>query len=362
VSGQMLKATTQIVDLLGDKGNERYLPLLLTLVAQFGKVADSRALLQLFLKKNDPRLLEAIMASGDATIAEDLYHVVIANDQLKKPYGPEVLTALAYLEHPATQKILLNNYQGLFSDHRNWDLHTAVCLGLLNYELTEEKELLKAEIDKCLETHLFPDLLPVLFEKIGEEAWSRKILAHANDRVSTSCISGIILGTAMGGQKNRSLFKELIFNPLWEAGDSSVGNAYFTLMGMHALNIGMVELFHDLVVLVRLKTKGLAYRFNLLYDLLKAKLNEPMVYPVRIINKVKEPIAELYRLFFEWKDDPNKDETIIGLIGDIAKFDADFAHQEDRLLEKWHELRGFYELKAETETLMDYIIAMNESH
>jgi hypothetical protein len=351
----ILQATRKILSLAKIDPKASSLPVLIDFVNRFGTVADANALYELFQVTKDSELLDPIMFHGDADIADDLFKHAISNGELDTSYPSETLLALAYLQHPEMEAILIRYYQDLFAENTDWDLHIHVCLGLLNYNCKGYEEQLRTMINRCLETHLFPDLIPIIAYKLGNQELNERLIKHALEEASTSCISGILLSTALAGKSYREVFKSMILNKDLEATYSGIGNTYFTFQGMHAQQISIRELYEDFLMALKAQDHSVEDRLNVLYDLMEVKLGEPVQYAMRGFEKLDESIESLNRLFFVWKDNPNKDETIIGLISDYAKKNPEFENKADKHKQQWYNLQDHYRLKLENQVLLDLV-------
>ena len=201
----MLQATQFI---LQAKPKENISPYL-EVVSKHGCIEDSRLLYSLFLDNKNPELLGPVWLHGDAALADDLFKKAVQNGDLHPDFPPEIFYALSYLEHPETEHILFNYYKQLFDGDMGWDLHTIVCLSLLNYTCAAYKTVIETEIEKCFAVHLFPEFIPVLACKTGNTALADSLYEHGCTKASSDASAGLILGTALYGQKYRERFKSI---------------------------------------------------------------------------------------------------------------------------------------------------------
>ena len=136
-----------------------------------GSIDDSRLLYSHFLENKNPDLLEPIWLHGDEVIVNDLYEKAVVKGELKPEFPPETFYALSYLDHKETEHVLFNIYRQIFDGNLGWDLHTIVCLSLLNYSCAGYLPVIESEIEKCFAVHLFPEFIPVLVCKRVIEPW-----------------------------------------------------------------------------------------------------------------------------------------------------------------------------------------------
>ena len=345
----MLAITNEVAAAIRSQKRDERLPKLIDLISEFGDESDAQLLYETFHQHKDPRLLEPIMFHGNAAISNDLFAKAIVNGKLDPSYPSEVLPALSYLQNPALAPILIGYYQTLFDGGVDWQFHSNVCQALLNYTCEAYQTEIRAQVEQCLKVHLFNDFIPVLAYKLNDRELDDRLIRHAREVASSSCVAGIILSTALAGAHNRTVFKELIFDKGMEATYAGIGNAYYTFMGMHALKISITELYEDFLIAGAEDHPDFEFQLNRLEDLLSIKLHEPHGYQIRAVDKVEESFTSLYQLFFGWKDKPNVDETIIGVIGNHAKKHPAF--REDWQKEKWYHTRNLYELKMQAELL-----------
>lgn len=346
-------ATQKIILLATVNPKNNALPILVDFVSRFGNNVDARLLYELFEKTKDPILLDPIMFHGDMRIANQLFANAIRGGKLDPAYPNEVLLALAYLQAPEMQAVLMDYYCDLFSKNDDWDLHFNVCMALLNYDCSYYEKEVREVIDNCLNVHLFPDLLPIIAHQLKDEELNEKLVQHALKVASTSCVSGILFNTAMAGETYRERFKSMILDKSLEATYSGIGNTFFTCMGMHVQRITIAELYEEFLVKLKQGDEGIEDYLNVLYDLMEAKLREPVKYGIRSFEKHSESIDSLNGLFFAWKSNPNKDETIFGLISDYAKKNAEF--NADWHKEKWYNLQDQYQWKIANEVILELI-------
>jgi hypothetical protein len=278
----MLRATQRVNAIISSGKNSIQLQPLLDLICRFGSLADAEALFSLFIKYKQTDLLQPMMLLGNDDLAQQLFKQAVAKDQLNKTYPPDTLLALSYLRHRDTEAILVNYFKQAFA--LEWDLHKAICLGLLNYTCENyTSEILKV-VEQCLNISLFPDFIPLLAIKIDHTEVIPQLIDHARNTASPACNRGILLTMALSGQAYREAFKSAIRFPGWSAPFYQHHEQLITL-GMHYLNISLIEIYEDLILL--LKNDQMYPYENVLgfAKLLQYKLNEPFFYPLRYIIK-----------------------------------------------------------------------------
>lgn len=333
----MMHATTKIAQLV-TTGQHSLLPLYTDLVTKYGTVEDADYLLPLFVQTKEVQLLKPLQACGNYATADTLFQQAVEKGTLKAGFPPQTFKALGYLQHAATEDVLLEYYKGLFTSKGDWDLHVAVCLALLNYSCAGYETIIQHEIEKCLEEWLFPELIPVLACKTGDETLLKKMYEHGSTKASSDASAGLLLGMALYGPNGKELFKKAIWNEAWEAGSASTGNRQYAMMGMGYLQLSFAELLADATVLVKDGNGRLTYPFFLLESLLEANLAKPVVYDVRSIPPPPETFAQVYQTIFE----PEDGNSIFQLVRTHV--------QDERIkqnLESYFEqLQTLYKLKA----------------
>jgi hypothetical protein len=337
----MLKATQLLLSLNEIKESAPYIEV----INRHGTLIDSEKLCQLFLETKDPALLRPIMLHGSTAIANDLFTKAIVNGKLHPDFPPETFFTLSYLGHAETEHLLFGIYKQIFDGKVDWDLHRIVCLSLLNYSCSTYKNLIENEIEKCLTVHLFPEFIPVLACKTGDAALAERMYEHGNTKASSDASAGLILGIALFGEKYKSIFKSIIWNPVWEAGSTATGNGHYTLMGMRSLNISLLELYQELQNIIAANEDKTLANFHEFVGLLRINLIAPEQYHLKSIKKQQESFTTLYHELFKWKN-PNFDDSIIGL---LSKYANQNKKNLDYLLDELYTLKENYNLKAEHE-------------
>lgn len=340
----MIKATAEL--LRQHRSGERieYCNPLIDVVSQFGSREDSEALLDIFIQTQHHELLEPVSRYGDSEIARKLFEASISEGKLKEDYPSETLLALSYLGHPELESILMGYFASIHEVDMDWDFHRAVCLGLLNYPCTGYEDLILRQIEQCLDKSLFPEFIPALAIKTNDPDIAGRIYHHGNTLASSDANAGIVLGLALYGDKHTDLFRSIIWNERWEAGETGTGTAWYTTMGMSYLKITIKELYQDILADVEagIDERVIKDKLWVMHGLLHMKLSgwgSPM-YWIRCIEPLGESFTSIYRELFKWRN-PDRDDSIVG----ISK-----ACDPLELLESmFNELKPVFELKMEHE-------------
>lgn len=339
----------QIADLQASGQNETLLTVLINTITRHGSAADAQQLLPLFLQTKDARLLLPIQAHGNMQMADEIFAHAIQDGALKEDFPHETLIALGYLQHAPTERVLIEYYKNLFENKGDWDQHVAVCLALLNFPCRGYEAIIKQQIEKCLQDWLFPEMIPALAVKTGDNTLAEKLYHHGSTKASSDASAGLILGIALFGCEKRELFKNIILNPDWEAASTGTGNIRYTMMGMSFLNITFAELFADIKAIAPTEKERMHQHLFLLSDLLQRKNDQPPLYGVRAIPPHPEPAAQIYETLFAPPDGSSVFEVANQYIPD------DWLKEE--LTEEWNRLEELYRQKMMHEIEMEFLKA-----
>jgi hypothetical protein len=349
----MLEVTKQIIN-LNDSGNSSvHKQFLINICNEYGTIDDAKALFNSFKQSKDDDVLDPIMFHGDEELSEDLFKLTINNDKLKNGYSEKVIKALSFMEYPKLEEILIWYLKmlidGNYEEELSWDLHIAVCLGLLNYSCHGYENTIEYEIKRCLPKFIYPELIPCLAIKTKNSDLIYDLYESGNRDAYSDYNSGIVLGMALYGYKHRELFKSIIFDESWKASCGSSGTGFYTFMGMNYLNITFQELYTEIRndIEQNMDKEIINDKIWVIHNLLKFKINEPYFYKVKIIKKTDESFLSIYNTMFKWNN-PQEDDSIIGIYRDYLK--------EDILTEELNRLEDLIEIKIENEIRKKYLI------
>ena len=342
----MTDIVKQIATLKASGQNENLLTALIDTITRHGSTADAEAFLSLFIQSKEAQLLKPLQAHGNAQIAQTLFNHSIENGKLKEDFPPQTLLALGYLQHAQTETVLLAYYKGLFNKQLDWDLHVAICLALLNYDCTGYEKVIQEEIEKCLSASLFPEMIPSLAVKTGDDTMLEKLYHHGCTKASSDASAGLLLGIAMFGQKGKELFKKAIYNPNWEAGSTATGNRTYTMMGLAYLQISLAEMFEDMKQLHKDGGNGLPQHLFLLESMLEAKLAGGGMFLVRCIPPHAETYAAVYEALFA----PADGNSIFTYIEQVQ-----VTVWKDLLVQSFERLQELYALQMAHQTELEFL-------
>lgn len=311
----MISATQYLLELYkNDKNHERkgeLKKIYARTIAQYGSYEDVEVLLPAFLKATEQRdeLIEPLMVHGNVLTAKALFKACFQKEQLRSGVPEDILHCLGYLGYLPAQPLLFE-----YAKSEDYYLSKAACMGLLNLPCEGLERKIEIEIKKCYGKHLFPEFIPALAIKTKNDSLLSELFRLGQTTTSTDCNSGIILGIALYGKQGFDFFKQIIWNPDWEAVSSSTGSKFYLYIGTQYLKIPLVELYlelkkrHDSMAVTDLQRK---HNFNVIISLLDLQIVRPRI-GLRFICEPDESYTQLYTDLFT-ESDPNQDDSIIEL-------------------------------------------------
>jgi hypothetical protein len=311
----MLPATKHLLDLYKkDKNQEQKWQLknaYIRSIRHYGSQEDVEALLPAFLEEAKQRdeLIEPLMIHGDVSTAQALVENCFQGEQLRDGVPEDILHCLGYLGYTPVQQILWE-----YAQSGDYWLSKAACMGLLNLPCVGLEREIEEQIKKCYGKKLFPEFIPALAIKTNNDSLLEEIFQLGQTTASTDCNGGIILGVALYNKKGFDLFKEIIWNPRWEAYGGGTGSDFCLYIGTQYLKIRCVELYLEMKT--RQKDDTAAefqqwHDFLVIETLLAYQIYSPHT-GLHFISEVDESYSQLYTDLFTWSD-PNHDDSIIGL-------------------------------------------------
>ncbi len=298
--------------------------LYLDVIASKGASDDLSLLMDLFRTHPDGRagLVKTISQLGDATTAQELYALCVADGKLKPEMPVEVLHALGYLSYqPACP--LLWSYAG--SD----DYYTCrhACAGLLHLDLAG----LEGKIEQAIRAHygqnLFPEFLPLLAYRTGKVRLLPRLYHWGEHAASPDCNGGLILGTALFGQAGLPYFKRLMWSEAWEAYASATGSGYWLEQGRRFLGLQLVDLYHEF----QKRRKQDLPKSQRYHDLMVLKnflqhTCQRAKSDLRFIPAESESYLQIYETFFVGTD-PAGLETLTQAVDELRRLYDEPSHQ-----------------------------------
>ncbi len=334
----MLLATRELLDRYRTAPHAatwRWESAIVDVIVRHGSASDAQALLATFLE--DPqarrRLVPILARHGDPSTAERLVAASVGSGRLREGMPAEVLHAVGFLGYEPAEKMLWEHVEGPYDEAMN------ACLGLLHLPCRG----LRTDIDRALERHfganLFPEFLPVLATKTGDPSWLGRLVAWGEGGASTDCNGGLILGIALHGDRARTAFTQLLWNPWWEAHGPGTGSDYWAYAGARVLGLSIAELYAELVA--RLESDADADDKRHCLSVFTALLGYWAGRPWLGLRSAPDPTETcdvLRDLLFAWST-PHRDDSLIGLAGQVLNSD-------DRDLARLHELENELQLRA----------------
>lgn len=311
----MLLATKYLLELYkNDRNHERKGELkkvYAQAIAQYGSYEDVEVLLPAFLAAAEQRdeLIEPLMVLGNVSTAKTLFKACFKKEQLRSGFPEDILHCLGYLGYLPAQPLLFE-----YAKSEDYYLSKAACMGLLNLPCDGLECKIEREIKKCYGKHLFPEFVPALAIKTKNYSLLQELFQLGRTTTSPDCNSGIILGIALYGEQGVDLFKQIIWNPDWEAVSSRTGSRFYLYIGKQYLKIRLVELYLDLKKRHNLNTVTDLQRkhdFNIIISLLDLQIIRPRI-GIRFVSEPDESYTQLYTDVFIGSE-PNHDDSIIGL-------------------------------------------------
>ncbi|MEV6971561.1 hypothetical protein AB0M47_41345 [Hamadaea sp. NPDC051192] len=342
----MLPATQKLLDRYANTTRSgRWESAAVGVILRHGSPSDAHALLPLFLEQPDVcrRLVPIFAQHGDQSTGRRLLAELTDDGRLRDGVPVEVLHAVGFLGYEPAERMLWEYAEGPYDEAMN------ASLGLLHLPCHG----VRTEIAEALERHrgaaLFPEFLPVLAAKTDDPSWLGKLVAWGDDAASTDCNGGLILGIALHGDRARSEFKRLLWDPRWEANGGGTGSDRWAYAGARVLGLTMSVLYADL----RTRLAGDAGQEQMRHclDTFTALLGGWVSRPWLGLTIAPEPTETpdaLLDLLFEWST-PDRDDSLIGLASRVL--DPDDAVLA-RLYEVENELRVRAAHDLEVETLM----------
>lgn len=334
----MLLATKYLLELYkNDRNHERKAELkkvYAQAIAQYGSYEDVEVLLPAFLEAAEQRdeLIEPLMVLGNVSTAKNLFKACFKKEQLRSGIPEDILHCLGYLGYLPAQSLLFE-----YAKSEDYYLSKAACMGLLNLPCDGLERKIEKEIKKCYGKHLFPEFIPALAIKTKNDSILHELFQLGQTTTSTDCNSGIILGIALYGEKGFDWFKKIIWNPDWDAVNSSTGSRLSLYIGTQYLGIRLVELYLELKQRhASNPISELQYKhdFNVIKSLLDLQIVRPRI-GLRFVSELNESYTQLYTHLFTWSD-PNHDDSIIGLASQTFGYGNDIVSRlyeiEKRLL------------------------------
>ncbi|WP_117210081.1 hypothetical protein [Allorhizocola rhizosphaerae] len=325
-------------------------------VLRHGSRSDAQALLPVFLEDPEAgRLLVPVFAQhGDLSMAEPLLAACVQAGRLRDGMPPEVLHAIGLLGYEPAERMLWEHVaaegnacaaersvtgkalaEGPYEHYESMN----ACLGLLHLSCGG----LRTEIARALQRHvgaaLFPEFLPVLATKTDDPSWLGKLVEWGDGEASTDCNGGLILGIALHGERARSEFIRLLWNPWWQAHDAGTGSSLWAYAGARVLGLSMPELYADLVA--RLKSDISTDDKEHCLATFVALVNYWVSRPWLGLHSAPEPTETydaLCDLLVEWSTS-HSDDSLIGLARHVLDPD-------DHLLTRLHDLEGELHIRA----------------
>lgn len=224
----------------------------------------------------------------------------MVDGKLNENADPILLNLLGNLKYEPVKEILFNYaFSNIESDYH---LQTQSILGLLNFECAEYLDIIKTNIENCLNKNLFPEFVPALVCKLSDRTEILEQLYITGDSIaSTDCNAGIILGFSLCGDDGKKHFKKALFNPNWETYSSSTGTVGYTYDGLNNLKISFSELYEEIKNLR--DEKEISYSLDVFFSLLDIRIRD---YEIQS----NETFNDLYLNLFSWETSNNSNNLI----------------------------------------------------
>lgn len=303
----MIRSTKELIEYLKIDKDERESSIVYSYVKsilKLGSKKDASQLLDVYLKSlydfDHSYLLALFFKFGDYSIADKIFKKIIVDNKFNENADPTLLTLLGDLKYEPIKKILFNYaFSNLESDYH---LQAASILGLLNFDCTEYLDIIKINIENCLNKNLFPEFVPSLVCKLPDRTKILEQLYESGEKIaSTDCNAGIILGFSLCGDEGKTYFKNALFNPNWETFSSSTGTIAYTYKGLINLNITFSELYDEIK---QMNDKSeIYYSLTGLFSLFDMRISDYR-------NEHPESFKTLYNLFFSWESPETSNNLI----------------------------------------------------
>ncbi|MBO2532005.1 MAG: hypothetical protein CW342_03820 [Thermoactinomycetaceae bacterium] len=296
----MLKVTRDLMDLCRQRRPDGpRVEVYLSFIEDYGGEEDAEALLDLYLMYPDAfRLLSTLRKIGGEESAERLFARCVENHRVKEGFVGDVFTTLAHMGYQPVEEVLyhrLRHEQCLDRDE---------CVALLHFSCAGHEAVIREKILKYKNQHLFPEFHPLLASKIPDPDLPDLIYHWGTHRASTDCNGGLVLGLALYGGSERDRFKQILWDPRWEANGVSTGTIHWTFTGMQYLGITFRELFQEIKASAEEGTdeEEMGYRLFVLGDLLEHRIHASAELPLRFVC-MRESCKQIYddlENFIEW--------------------------------------------------------------
>lgn len=304
----MLQSTQKLIayfQLDASLRNTTLITSLVNAVVKCGDKQDAKALFKQYLKNTSEfhysYLLPVFKAFADASMAAELFDIVIKDQQLIPNADPEILEVLGHLQFAPIKPILA---EYLFNSDTKTDYYISkyAALGLLHFNCDEYQETILKAIEKCYGENLFPEFIPALVCKLKDTKKTLQKLYDLGDEVaSTDCNAGILLGFSLCGEEGKYYFKKALFNQHWETFSTSTGTIHYAYEGLKNLGILLQELYQEIKSIS--DTASLSYAMDVFLALLNKKIED-------IEHNATESYASLYVALFQWKSASESDNFI----------------------------------------------------
>jgi hypothetical protein len=299
-------------------------------IARLGAREDAWALFAAFLENPAKRayMLTPIRVLGDGELAHELFQACVQNGRLCDGMPEDILLCLGYMGYVLAESLLWKYVaqKADYGDH-GYDYGSAACLGLLHLPCVALKEAIAAEITSHSGKNWWDvELLPALACKTGHSSLLEELYQWGSTTASTDCNAGLVLGIALYGEQGSAYFKRLLWNPDWEAHASATGTRHYTYLGCRYLGISLFDLYSELQAHIQRGSsqKQLQYGFKLVESMLGCFIDDDGLPHQRLKFLPASPVSaqSVYETLFLWSH-PNKDDSIIGLVGQLVESDAD---------------------------------------
>ena len=323
----MLKTTTELIDhLKQDKrsNNYTYINSLVNAILKCGDKDDADLILNQYLKNpfdfDHSALLPVIKKYGDKHYAEKLFQSFIKENKIIENADPTILEVIGYLKYDPVKPVLAGYIFG--KPDVDYYVSKSAVLGLLNFNCVEYQNEIKSAIENCYDKNLFPEFVPALVCKLNDPTpVLEKLYELGSQYASTDCNAGIILGFSLSGEEGKRYFKQVLFDPIWEAYSTSTGTVNFAYQGMKNAGINFNELYQELKYIS--DKEQLSYSLDVFFALMERKINDPEI-------NLNESFADIYNLLFN-RENTNESSNLTDLALKTNK--AEEAFQIETLVE-----------------------------
>ena len=297
----MLTTTQELIQYLHPEEKNRNFSVLNAMVHTIlscGSEADAQALLPYYLLQpgnlDHAQILPVLMQYGNTGMAQKIYQAVTQHHRLKEGVDETVLQLFGKLKYEPARPLLI--YYALEQEPYQYYLSQHAVLGLLHFNLTDLKPLIKSKIEKCYGQSLFPEFVPALVCKLDapeQQDVLQKLYELGENTASTDCMGGIVLGFSLCGDAGVPYFWKVLFNPNWELGMSSTGARNYTYKAIQNLQITFRELYQKVKSIEDIEAQR--YALDILLEMLEIKATKPLA------ENTPETITDILTLLYGWK-------------------------------------------------------------